>query len=58
MENHIKTALEELQKSREIIGAERDKLRDIMDEFESQLENCNTAIEDLDSCIQTLSELV
>ena len=54
----LKDCLAELEIRKVAIGAERDKLREVMSEFEQLLEVCDRAYEDLDSAIGSLSELV
>ena len=45
-----------LEKQRAKIAKARDELRDVMDEYEELLESTNTALNDLDACIDTLSQ--
>lgn len=39
------------------IGIERDKLREVISELEALEEDCETAMQDLESCVDTLSRL-
>lgn len=54
----LKKAMTALRKERKKISDSRDALRDVLDELETQEESCRMALEDLDSCIATLSEYV
>lgn len=54
----IKAALKLLKAHRKILASERDNLRDIRLKFEEQEDNCSSAMDDLDACINTLSEYV
>jgi hypothetical protein len=47
-----------LEKRKEAIGKERDKLRDFISEVEELAETCDRAHEDLTSAIDSLSCLV
>lgn len=47
-----------LEKRKEAIGKERDKLRDIISEIEELAETCDLAHEDLTHAIESLSCLV
>ena len=53
-----KQIIAELRKHQRIIAKSRDGLRSIMEDLEEQFENADRAHEDLESCIETLSELV
>ena len=53
-----KQIIAELRKHQRIIAKSRDSLRDIVDEVEEQYENADRANDELESCIETLSELV
>lgn len=50
-------AITALKDSRKIIGAQRDKLRKLIDELEDQADCAQSAIDDIDSAIDTLSGL-
>lgn len=54
---NTKLVVKQLEKRRAAIGAERDKLREIVDEFDGLLECCERADENLASAIDALSEL-
>ena len=47
----------QLEKRRDAIGAERDKLREIVEECEGLEDTCNRAHEALEQAIDALSEL-
>ena len=53
-----KQIIAELRKHQKIIAKSRDALRDIVDEVEEQFDNADWANDDLESCIEILSELV
>ena len=53
-----KQIIAELRRHQKIIAKSRDALRDIMDEVDDQFENYHQAHDDLECCIETLSELV
>ena len=46
----------QLENAKVRIGKERDKLREVMDDYDDLLESVNRAHEALDECITTLSE--
>lgn len=54
----IKKIIADLDKQRKKLGAVRDGLRDLSGEVEGQLDDAQTALDDLDSCIEKLSEQV
>lgn len=58
MKKTFAAALKELEKRKEAIGKERDKLRDFVHEYESLLEVTEEALGDIDQAIDKLSELV
>ena len=52
----IRQMIKQLEKRRGAIGRERDKLRDILGEWSDLADNCDTAYEDIDHAIDTLSQ--
>ena len=52
----LKSIMKQLEKHRDRISKERDSLRDVVLEYESLAEVCDTAIEDLNRAIDSLSE--
>ena len=48
----------EVKRRKDIIAFQRDKLRDIADELETELSSFDQCIEDLESAILTLSQIV
>lgn len=62
--NELKSVLSKIEKSKNIIGAERDKLRDLIGDLEDLLETYDRGIEGLESgqleiqnAIDAISEL-
>ena len=53
-----KQIIAELRKHQKLIAKSRDALRSVMEDVEEQFENADRANDDLESCIETLSELV
>ena len=56
--NYIDKTIKQLANRQEGLAKERDKLRELLDEITSQLENCDYAIECIESAVDKLSELV
>lgn len=54
---NVKRLMATLEKRRVAIGAERDKLRDIISEYLDLAETCERAADDLQNAIDALSEL-
>lgn len=54
----LKTALRLIKQHHKIISMERDNLRDIYEKIEEELEGTESALEDLQCCIDRLSERV
>ena len=52
----MQTVLRQLEKRRDAIGKERDRLQLVIDEYETLLAPCKTAMEDINMAIQSLSE--
>ena len=55
---NIKTMIKEIEKRRDAIGKERDKLYDLINELEGLRDSCDRAYDDLYAAIDALSELV
>ena len=56
--NYIDKTIKQLTIRQEGLANERDKLRELLDEISMQLENCEYAIECIESAVDKLSELV
>lgn len=54
---NIKKLIKELNARKKAIGKERDRLRNIISEFEDLENVCEVAFQDIESAIETLSEL-
>ena len=53
----MKAIVKQLEKHRDKIGAERDRLREMQSEIEELLEPCQEGIEALDAAISHFSEV-
>lgn len=56
--NYIDKTIKQLTIRQEGLAKERDKLRDLLDEISMNLENCEYAIECIETAVEKLSELV
>lgn len=56
LKRHVDTFREKAQKIIDRIGCERDKLRELVAEYEEVLSSCDDAIENFDSGMDRLSE--
>ena len=56
--NYIDKTIKQLAKRQVGLAKERDQLRELLYEVQSQLENCEYAIECIDAAVDKLSELV
>lgn len=54
----INSALKLLKAHQKILGKERENLRDLREKIEDQENNAADALDDLNACIEKLSELV
>lgn len=54
---NTKSFIKQLEKRRAAIGAERDKLREIVGEYQGLIDSCERADENLQCAIDALSEL-
>lgn len=54
----VETIIKRIKVRQKNIAAERDKLRDLISEAESIVENCDSALLDLENAADTLSELL
>ena len=53
-----KQLVKSIEASKKRIAAERDKLRSLTEEVDDLEESCNKALDDLESAVESLSELV
>ena len=58
MDEKIKTWIKELEERKQAIGAERDKLRELINTVEELESTCISAYDDIDAAIDSLSNLV
>lgn len=54
----IKNCIKRLEKEKELLGKRRDSIRTFLDELQELDDNCSSAIDDIDSAVEKLSELV
>jgi len=54
----IKNWIKRLEKEKELLGKRRDSIRTFLDELQELDDNCSSAIDDIDSAVEKLSELV
>lgn len=54
----VNRTIKKLEKEKELLGKRRDSLRALLSEIEDLAEHCDTAIEDLERAVDSLSELV
>lgn len=54
----VKTLLRKMNQSKLRIAAERDKLRDLVSEFQDIEQSCEDAVQELESAADRLSELL
>ena len=52
----IKQLIKQLEKRRDAIGKERDKLRELLSEWADLADTCDCAYEDIDHAIDSLSQ--
>jgi predicted nucleic acid-binding Zn-ribbon protein len=54
----IKLAIQKIENEKILLAKRRDSMRDLLDELEELVGNCDRAIEDMDHAVDALSELV
>ncbi len=52
----IKQIIKQLERRRDAIGKERDKLRELLSEWADLADTCDSAYEDIDRAIDALSQ--
>jgi len=54
----IKNCIKRLDRELDLLAKRRDSIREVLDELQGLDDTCSQAIEDIESAVDTLSELV